>query len=1115
MRKFISTLLLFILGFASAHTLFAQQPRVTQWRDVEGWNKSIHKVPPSGQFSGALSGSIINTLPANPLLTRGRIALIVHERLLKSLSHELETYSQDLTGVGFGVIVFEYRGGSAASLRDFLYDLYRQQEGLSGAVLIGEIPYVLFELAQRDYSFPEYEDFPCDLFFMDLDGEWLDVGDGDILQGENGKYDQRRGNLSLEIWVSRIAAHNLYLLGDETEVVRAYLKKNHEFRHGIYQPVRRALIYNDDDWREMTASDITNAQAFYAAQAIQAVDEPNTTTAAHLKTVLADSIIEYLHIRSHGSSRAHSFVEQDYSTVRQVNTFDYLHHDPQSIFYSLYICAAADFTMNNYLAGAVLFNPDRPGLVAWSSSKIGGMWSDRVFYQRLGQEATFGNAFLTWLNQVLDQPTESDASWWYGMLLIGDGSLTPREYRSFRTIALESPVLQGKDVGFWHLDQWHLNRGTEILIADKIDGTSPTIELASSRLVQRNEWYGQPVQTEEMPDLYGKQALTTADLDLDGWKDLILIHAGSETGTMETWLWHEKSGLKPTLRRNQAIPLPYRPEALTSTDLGNDGLPDFIVAGANRLSFLETRLAANSAMPVRLESVYNDSSRIHWSAVGSMDADLDADLDGFAIGQKANQQWILRIYENRGDRSSFAVHDHPLPMGSNWRMLWVDFESDGLSDLLLSSETEERTGRILVLHNPGASDRTWEMQTVFESEWPLSQILARDLNQDGAADLIIIGSPSAQHTMVQTLIALKTGAWIPDFQVEFPFAGRAALWDMDGDGDTDLFFLSDDAGVCRLQVNQSPRKNRAPAAPLNFTAVATNDTVSFLWSEATDSETPGSALRYQLTVGTTVGGNDIFSLLNQNFGRVLGTNRGWSLAGLPPGRYYAQLHTVDTGDRLSEAAAETAFTLHAAPLYLICKAFLEGPYDPELGRMRDRRANRQILPSVSPYDPFVRTEKNLQGIVDWVRLELRMTPEGQATAFCDALLRSDGMLVSADRPDTHLTVDASPGSYYLALVHRNHLTVVSTDPLTLKAGETKTFDFSSNCIDPQRSIKLSTDLWGSKCGDIDRNGLISLQDVDQWYGRMTQSGWTFSIADLDGDGFVTTSDYLILFNHLP
>jgi hypothetical protein len=185
------------------------------------------------------------------------------------------------------------------------------------------------------------------------------------------------------------------------------------------------LVYNDDDWENMAHDDAENLERIYDPGSVVQVADPGTTSATDYKSNRLTADLEMLALRSHGYPGGHGFYSG--GLFGWVFGSDYLAYDPSALFYSLYVCSGSDFTVENYLAGSVVFNPDDSGLLVWGSTKTGGMWADSPFYSRLGSGDCFGAAFKAWFNEVqgLYASTIAD-KWWYGMVLIGDATLAPR-----------------------------------------------------------------------------------------------------------------------------------------------------------------------------------------------------------------------------------------------------------------------------------------------------------------------------------------------------------------------------------------------------------------------------------------------------------------------------------------------------------------------------------------------------------------------------------------------------------------------------------------------------------------------------------------------------------------
>jgi len=358
-----------------------------------------------------------------PEVSEGRVCIVIHQDVYGDVASSIAQYASDLGVMGYEVVTYLYSSGSAEALRVYLAQLYQEQVSLAGAVFIGDIPYIVYEMMQ-DWGYgEEYEDFPCDIFYMDLDGSWSDTLEYGQVHAGNGKYDTRGGDLALEIWASRLKTENLSALGTETDILNDYFTKNHSYRTGLLTPDQEALVYNDDDWWYMAVGDRDNISSIYDISQITTIDDPEETTAFDYKSNHLTANYELMSVRSHGYPGGHGFYRNSGSIFEYVYNSDYLTYDPAAVFYSLFVCSGADYTAANYLAGAVSFNQDDSGLLVWGSTKTGGMWSDSSFYSALENGEVLGEAFRQWFNLVQNLYPSYTPRWWYGMVLIGDGAL--------------------------------------------------------------------------------------------------------------------------------------------------------------------------------------------------------------------------------------------------------------------------------------------------------------------------------------------------------------------------------------------------------------------------------------------------------------------------------------------------------------------------------------------------------------------------------------------------------------------------------------------------------------------------------------------------------------------
>jgi hypothetical protein len=425
-----SILMLIVLLFSVNYPYQSVQagneaPPVTRWVSPIEIFKPLHE--PLREIQPLeLHSLVLDRLrpPAEVDADLGRVCLVVNHDVLTDIAQGLEQYETDLNRMGFDTIIYEYVSGTAEALRSHLTALYQQPESLVGAVLIGNIPYVIYEVMQDFGTGSEYEDFPCDIFFMDLDGSWSDtLSDGSVQPG-NGKYDTRGGNQDLEIWVSRLRTDNLSALGTESQLLNTYFDKNHRYRHRTLIPGDEALVYNDDDWAYMALDDKSNMEMIYDPSVVTTIFDPEQTIKSDYVANQLTAPYEFIFIRSHGYSGGHGFYRNGKSSFEYVYSRDYRQIVPAAVFYSLYVCSGADYTVDNNLAGTIAFNSDDSGLLSIGSTKTGGMWNASSFYSALAQGSVFGEAFRQWFNYVQSRFPDYAPPWWYGMVLVGDGALT-------------------------------------------------------------------------------------------------------------------------------------------------------------------------------------------------------------------------------------------------------------------------------------------------------------------------------------------------------------------------------------------------------------------------------------------------------------------------------------------------------------------------------------------------------------------------------------------------------------------------------------------------------------------------------------------------------------------
>ncbi len=361
--------------------------------------------------------------------TKNLVDIVVNAGVYHTISTEITQFAADIEANGFRTVIETVSGGAPDDLRNEVKTWLVQ--GLVGVIGVGDLPVPLFKVADEP-NIPVVQIFPCDLFYEDLDGEWID-SDGD------GVFDVHQdgiGNRDPEIWFGKIDFSSLINLGNEVNFLKDYFARNHAWRSNwptYMNSKRRALVYLDD--------------------AIYDIDYPDTCFSPKLKPIYDDNIdvirtpmettkTDYLErlqenyelvcLESHGSPSGQYFSEPD-GTQQLVwlSPEEVLASKPIPYFYDLVGCSefnygTASLTLGNigeaYLAGN--------GLVLWGVAKGGGGFQSDDLYKFLANGDTFGDAWYNaWYDnfQISNCATQDEFacrhSGDYGRVLMGDPTL--------------------------------------------------------------------------------------------------------------------------------------------------------------------------------------------------------------------------------------------------------------------------------------------------------------------------------------------------------------------------------------------------------------------------------------------------------------------------------------------------------------------------------------------------------------------------------------------------------------------------------------------------------------------------------------------------------------------
>ncbi len=209
---------------------------------------------------------------------------------------------------------------------------------------------------------------------------------------------------------------------------------------------------------------------------------------------------------------------------------------------------------------------------------------------------------------------------------------------------------------------------------------------------------------------------------------------------------------------------------------------------------------------------------------------------------------------------------------------------------------------------------------------------------------------------------------------------------------------------------------------------------------------------------------------------------------------------------------QVSYTTGYEKIYLDLKVFLEGAFT---GTSMDTNL-RQFIPLSQPFDNnpsanyyYEGTESVNEmplGVVDWLLIELRNAASASLAtgetivARQAALLTDNGRIVNTDGSSVLSFNHFVNQSLFVVIYHRNHLPVMTANPLT-ESGGIYTYDFTTPAgqaygTDAQKNLGS---VYGMYAGDANCDNSINISDLaDFWLDETGLQGYLNSDLNLDG-----------------
>ncbi|MBN1129964.1 MAG: hypothetical protein JXA71_13305 [Chitinispirillaceae bacterium] len=372
-----------------------------------------------------------------------KIAVIVDNGLYRSNPTLIKDYIEDLEIYTGKRVVLDWSSYNTdpAYLRSRLRNMYASDaiDRLEGAIFIGDLPFVYYEergncIGDNCWN-PEY--FPCDLYFMDLDGTWTDT------EGFSGVFDGHSGAIAAEIWVSRIMPSTIPAMGSEEKILSDYFKRvrtrlagfeyDSEHREEVVVANTCCLEYEKEQGWADARLNVWGGASLLGYSINEEHLRCSNLCLFHIDNDSWSNLVyrlqnrmKYLFVAEHSNPSCIGTSETYFSNNDYINL-----PSSQNVgakFYNLFACSACRFDQRDFMGG--LFAWTGNGLVCVGSTKPGGMLNFDTYNAELGKGATIGEAFKLWLNKhcLFSGRTYAEVHWHYGMVILGTGELKIKPY---------------------------------------------------------------------------------------------------------------------------------------------------------------------------------------------------------------------------------------------------------------------------------------------------------------------------------------------------------------------------------------------------------------------------------------------------------------------------------------------------------------------------------------------------------------------------------------------------------------------------------------------------------------------------------------------------------------
>lgn len=629
--------------------------------------------------------------------------------------------------------------------------------------------------------------------------------------------------------------------------------------------------------------------------------------------------------------------------------------------------------------------------------------------------------------------------------------------------------------------------------------------------------------------------LCIADINHDGFNDLLY---GGENDDLKLLM-----GTSNTALGTQTIlSIQMFLQGVNFVDINNDGWLDIYACDDNQAN---TTYRNDGTGQFILDNtlIPHDPSGGNYASVWS-DYDADGDLDLYISKCRAgasgttstgalNPERKNLFYRNNGNGSYNEVAQSFLPAplgiadtGQSWAADFADIDNDGDMDLFVLNHppfpngTNADKSRLYKQITPTSFDDIMDNSGLPDMVYGDWQALFRDFDNDGWVDLIYTGS-GPNYGIYRNNGDLTFTKITNAFPIALTIA-NCAVGDLNHDGFLDVY------------ASYGSWVQNSPSTPQDRLWINEGNSNHFVAFQLTGVNSNKSAIGARLELygdwglqvreirsGESYGINNS---LSQHFGLGSHTTIDSLVIRWPSGIRQTETNlAIDEFHAIEECVTGDCTTAMPTVLRVQAKVLLEGPYFGN-GEMTQVLRNKILLPFSTPYDEAPWNHAGNESVgqlndmpfnaTDWILLELQDINHN-TVATASGFLTATGDVIGVDG-QAGVSFSAISGNYYLAVRHRNHVDVVSSQRINVSAGVPVFYNFTigGNVMDGANQLKdlNGIGLFGLKAGDYDGNGIVNVKDYNQYWNEATNTN-QYLREDGNLDSHVLTNDFNLYKNH--